>query len=78
MVECTFGGSPRIYAGEGALQRSGKKLAMIARFSAGNWETRAKAHFEVERFSARLKSRFPLLKQGGSHEERSPEFFSSL
>jgi hypothetical protein len=31
----THGGSPRIYAGEGALQRSGKSSCLIARFSAG-------------------------------------------
>jgi len=30
-----LGGSPRIYAGEGALQRSGKSLTSILRFSAG-------------------------------------------
>src|SRR5664280_2502659 len=30
-----LGGSPRIYAGEGALQRSGKRSALVTRFSAG-------------------------------------------
>ena len=31
-------GSPRIYAGEGALQRSGKSPVLITRFSAGDRE----------------------------------------
>src|SRR5664279_4665957 len=34
-----LGESPRIYAGEGALQRSGKSLAWITRFSAGHRES---------------------------------------
>ena len=35
-----LGGSPRIYAGEGALQRSGKSWTLITRFSAGDPKTR--------------------------------------
>ncbi len=32
------GGSPRIYAGEGALQRSGRSFLPMMRFSAGGCE----------------------------------------
>ncbi len=34
-VPLQFGGSPRIHAGEGALQRSDKDSALSMRFSAG-------------------------------------------
>ncbi len=41
-----------------------KSCSLILRFSAGDRKARAKAHCEIERFSAGLKSSFPLLKQG--------------
>jgi hypothetical protein len=60
-----LGGSPCIYAGEGALQRSGKSWTLSTRFSARDSKTQGlKPIFEIERFSAGLKSSFPLLKQG--------------
>ena len=34
-----LGGSPRIYAREGALQRSDKGWILVTRFSAGDWKT---------------------------------------
>ena len=59
-----FGGSPRIHAGEGALQRSGKSPTLIMRFSAGNRKPRAKAHFQNRILFRRTEVQLPLLKQG--------------
>ena len=53
------GGSPRIYAGEGALQRSGKSSTSICALAPGWRNPRAKAHFVIERFSAGLESSSP-------------------
>ncbi len=47
------------------LQRCGKELDFDMRFSAGLEKSRAKARpFEMNCFSAGLKSSYPLLKQG--------------
>ena len=54
-----LGGSPRIYAGEGALQRSGRGSTSICALAPGWRNPRAKAHFVIERFSAGLKSSSP-------------------
>ena len=63
--------------GEGALQRSGKKIALCScALALGIGKPRAKAHCEIERFSAGLKSSFPLLKQGAP--TRSGRFAASL
>ena len=42
-----LGGSPRIHAGDGALQRSGKSSVLITRFSAGDQKPGAKAHLKI-------------------------------
>jgi hypothetical protein len=51
-----LGGSPRIYAGEGALQRSGKSSTSICALAPGWRNPQAKARFIIERFPAGLKS----------------------
>ena len=62
------GGSPRIYAGEAALQRSGKRATfLLPRFSAGEGAG-AKTHLGRSVLSAAgLKALLPPHKCGGSH-----------
>src|SRR5664279_5219585 len=63
-VEGTSGWKPPHLCGGGALQRSGESSTSITRFSAGIEKVPgAKAHFNINYFSAGLKSSSPLLKQ---------------
>jgi len=64
--------------GGGALQRSGESSTSITRFSAGIEKVSgAKAHFNINYFSAGLKSISPLLKQGTPTKSLPPESFRS-
>jgi hypothetical protein len=63
--DVSFGGSPRIHAGEDRFSAPGKSCTLIMRFGAGLERFQGyKAHSKMERFSAGLKSSSPLLKQG--------------
>ena len=59
-----LGGSPRIHAGDGALQRSSKSSVLITRFSAGDQKPGAKAHLKIATLFRWTKVQLPLLKQG--------------
>src|SRR5664280_2775853 len=68
-----LGGSPRIHAGEGALQRSGRSSVLITRFSAGDQNPGLKPISKSRRSSAGLKSSSPA-EAGGSHQSLSHSF----
>src|ERR1700733_13019158 len=70
--DVSFGGSPRIHAGEERFSAPGKSCTLIMRFGAGLERFQGyKAHSKMERFSAGLKSSSPLPKQGAPTSYRS-------
>src|ERR1022692_1292054 len=73
-----LGGSPRIYAGKGALQRSGKKPAPNqCALALGPRNPGAKAHFRINRLFRWTRSPAPPAEAGGSHQGL-PATFSQL
>ena len=78
-VGVLLGGSPRIYAGEGALQRSGNSSSLDQGALAPGFENPGlKPIFEIERFSAGLKSSFPPAEAGGFHQKPARVFTTPM
>jgi len=74
-VERTSWWSPAFYAGEGALRRSGKRSALIARFSAGDRNNPGlEAHFKIDPFPLDW-SPAPPAEAGGLPPKASPPSF---
>jgi hypothetical protein len=71
-----LGGSPRIYVAEGALQRPGKRSALIARFSAGDREITGLKPISKSTLFRWTKVQ-PLLKQGASTKSLPQSFFAA-
>ena len=70
--EGSFGGSPRIHAGGGALQRSGKELNLIMRFSAGLEKSQGYRPFLDGMLFRWTEVQLPPAEAGGSHHESFP------